>query len=174
MRDKVHDRNATERAVIMALAFLAGIASRNGTKFTVEPATLEDDLHNGFDLILRRNRRKLRIDATASRRLKGIKITRAVDFAKSRGLWVYILKADWSDAVFDICIDPCFNDAWDHYVKGKDGQEIAFSRACPEHGNRCKFAAKLYEFSSRINRTLANSSARDAKHFAMEVSEPPF
>ena len=174
MGNEIHIRNITESAVILALAFRAGLASQDGTKFTVEPSTPEDDYYNGFDLILRRNRRKLHIDATSSRRFKGGKITRAVDFAKSGGLWVYILRANWSDAAFDICIDPCFNNAWDRYVRGKDGQEVAFSRACPEHGNRCEFAAKLYEFSSRMNSTLASSSTRDAKHFAMEVNEPPF
>ncbi|HEB14058.1 MAG TPA: hypothetical protein ENI09_01470 [candidate division WWE3 bacterium] len=169
-----HDRNNTESAVILALAYRAGLASQNGIKFTVEPATLEDDSHNGFDLILRRNGRKFYIDATASRKFKGRKITRTVGFAKSGGLWVYILQADWSAASFDICANPCFDGAWPAYVEGKDGQEIAFSRACPKHGNKCEFAKNLYEFSSRINNSLANSSARDAKHFLMEVNEPPF
>ncbi len=174
MGHESHDRNNTESAVILALAYRAGLASQDGIKFTVEPATLEDDSHNGFDLILRRNGRKFHIDATASRRFKGKKITRTVGFAKSGGLWVFILQADWSDATFDVCASPCFNDAWKGHVEGKDGQEIAFSQACLKHGNSCEFAEKLYEFSSQINYNLANSSTRDAKHFTMEVNEPPF
>lgn len=174
MGHESHERNITEQAVILALAYRAGLASRNETKFTVEPATLEDDIRHGFDLILRRNFRRLHMDATASRRFKGRKITRTVDFAKNGGLWVYILQADWHAAAFDIAIDPCFQGAWNTYIAGNDGKQIALSQACPQHGNSCAFARKLFDFSSQINNNLANSSTRDAKHFAMEVYEPPF
>ena len=174
MGHEVHERNVTEQAVILALAYRAGLASQNGIKFTVEPATVEDDVKHGFDLILRRNSRRLHIDATASQRFKGRKISRTVDFATNGGLWVYILRADWHAAAFDIGINPCFLDAWSRYIEGKDGKRISFSQACPKHGNDCAFAKKLFDFSSQINSNLAHSATRDAKHFVMEVEEPPF
>jgi len=168
-----HVRNVTESSVILALAYRAGLASQNGIKFTVEPATLADDSGRGFDLIIRRNGRKLFVDTTASQRFKGRKITRSVNFAGRGGLWVYILKAEWADAAFDIAINPCFDGAWNSYVEGKDGQEITFVQACPKHGNGCDFAERLYDFGSRINLNFANSNT-DARYFTMEINKPPF
>jgi len=146
------------------------LASQNGTEFTVKPATLENDQYNGFDLTIRCNRRRLGIDVTSSHRYKGRKISRSVKHAKRTRFWVYILKADWHTAAFDIAIDPCFRDSFAQLI---DGEESALKEACPKHGNSCEFARKLYEFGSLINRTLATSKTQ-ARDFAMNVPEPPF
>ena len=164
-----HDRNLVERAVILALAFRAGLAS-NGNIFTVEPATLRDDHRGGFDLILRRNRHKLYVDVTSSRRFKGKKIDRAVEKAKNGGHWVFILRADWTSAAFDVCLDPCFDAAFEHAVV--DGRPITIKEICPKHGNECGLAKRLFRFGKEINNALAFAST-SARKFAMEVSEEP-
>ena len=170
MSEKRHERNVTEQAVILALAFRAGLASHNGPDFAVEPATLKNDQYNGFDLIIHRGRNRLFVDATSSYRYKGRKISRSVKYAKRTRFWIYVLKADWQTAVFDIGIDPCFRRSWGQL---KDGEKAALQEACPKHGNSCRFARKLYEFSTLINRTLASSTTQ-ARDFAMNVPEPPF
>lgn len=164
-------RNCVERAIILALAFRAGLASRKGNIFTVEPATLRSDHRSGFDLVLRQNRRQLYVDVTSSRQFKGKKIARTVKKAKRGGQWVFILKADWESAAFDICLDPCFDDAFEHAVV--DGRPISIKEVCPKHGNECELAKKLFRCGMEINNALAFAST-SARNFAMEVSEPPF
>ncbi|MEX0888101.1 MAG: hypothetical protein WDZ67_01875 [Patescibacteria group bacterium] len=172
-----HERNATEKAIILALAFRAGLASTEGDEFLVEPATLDLDRHSGFDLILYRIRSGFRkwllVDATSSRREMGKKIARSI--SKKRALR-YILKGDWQTAVFDIAIDSCFQKALDRL---SDGKPMAFREACPDHGNQCRLAHRLFEFSEILNRQLAShrrkdGSPGDATRFVMNVPKPPF
>ncbi|GMR19140.1 MAG: hypothetical protein BMS9Abin34_267 [Patescibacteria group bacterium] len=167
--DLGHDRNIAESVTILALAFRAGLASRDGDQITVEPADLESDRHRGFDLILRRNNRWLLVDVTSSRRYKGGKVQRAVGHAKRGGRWVYILKVDWLAAT-ETALDPCFDRVYSRLI---DGEPIALEEACPKHGNKCTIARKLFEFGGRVNQTLVNSPT-EAKNFSMEVIRPPF
>ncbi|OGC38158.1 hypothetical protein A2V54_03155 [candidate division WWE3 bacterium RBG_19FT_COMBO_53_11] len=176
-----HERNLTEKAIILALAFRAGLASREGNSFAVEPATLESDLFRGFDFFLRRNKRFLRVDGTSSRRFKGQKIARTVKFARNRRSFVFILKGDWQTAAFDVtgtgkAHEECFNSS---YSRIQDGKTIAFEEACPKHGNRCELARQLFRFSEVLNRQFANHRRKDgrpgeAAEFNMTVTKPPF
>lgn len=179
----MHERNLTEKAIILALAFRAGLASREDHRFAVEPATLESDHGSGFDFLLWRNNHCLRVDGTSSRRFRREKISRTVRFAKERGRpWVYVLKGDWDTAAFEVAgvgnpnHEKCFNAS---LARLEDGKPVAFVEACPIHGNSCGFARKLFEFGSQLNRALASSRRRNgrpsqAAEFAMEVSHPPF
>ncbi|GEM_PF-5516846 len=177
-----HERNLTEKAIILALAFRAGLASREGDSFAVEPATWESDRFRGFDFFLRRNQRFLRVDATSSSMFKGQKIARTVRFAKvKKRPWVYILRGDWDTVAFDVAgtgtnREKCFEAS---ARRIQDGKSLAFAEACPIHGNDCEFARILFEFGSKLNRTLASSRRKDgrpsqAAEFAMEVLKPPF
>lgn len=176
-----HERNVTEKVIILALAFRAGLASREGVSFAVEPATLESDLHRGFDFFIRRNNHQLRVDGTSSLRFTGEKIARAVKFAKKKHPWVYVLKGDWQTAIFDVAgfgtaREKCFEAS---YLRIQDGRPLAFVEACPIHGNDCEFAHRLFEFGSQLSRTLASARRKDgrpsqAAEFAMEVTKPPF
>ena len=177
-----HERNITEKAIILALTFRAGLASREDISFAIEPATLESDLHRGFDFFIRRNSHWLRVDGTASRRFKGRKITRTVKFAKAKKRpWVYILRGDWQTAAFDVAgigtdREKCFTAS---YSRIHDGRPSAFTEACPIHGNDCEFARRLFKFGSQLSRILASSHRKDgrpsqATEFAMEVTKPPF
>jgi len=179
-----HERNITEKAIILALAFRAGLASREGDSFSVEPATLESDLRRGFDLFVRRNNRFLRVDCTSSWKFKGQKIARTVKFSKrrgSRGSFVFILKGGWQDAAFDVtgigkAHEQCFNAS---YLRVRDVKPSAFTEACPIHGNRCELARQLFGFSEMLNRQFANHRRKDrspgeAAYFVMNVPNPPF
>jgi len=183
-----HERNLTEKAIMLALTFWAGLASREGDSFAVEPATLESDLHRGFDLFLRRNQRFLRVDATSSWMHKGQKIARTVKFSKkfskkrgSRGAFVFILKGDWQAAAFDVtgigkAHEQCFNAS---YLRIRDGRPSAFTEACPTHGNRCELARQLFRFGEVLNRQFAEHRRKDgspgeAVDFVMNVPNPPF
>jgi len=177
-----HERNITEKAIILALAFRAGLAGREGDSFSVEPATLDSDLHRGFDFFIRRNNHWLRVDGTASRRFKGQKIARTVKFAKvKKRPWVYILRGDWQTAAFDVAgigtaREKCFTAS---YLRVQDGRPLAFTEACPIHGNDCEFARRLFKFGSQLSRILASARRKDgspsqAVEFAMEVTKPPF
>ncbi len=167
------ERNLAETATIFALAYRAGLANLEGkTKFFVQPSDLETDLAEGTDLKIRRNGFFLRVDVTDSRRQKPAKILRTVEFAKSGGRWVYVLKVDWTEAS-TVVIDPCFTRAYDQLIHKRDGQFIAINQACPTHGNNCALARKLWDFAERINNTLASSKTQ-AHDFAIPVSKPPF
>jgi len=158
-----HERNLAEKAAIFALAFRAGLAK--GQNFSVEPAILDTDRHSGTDLFLHHNGSFLRIDLTDSRKFTGPKITRAVRFAHHGGRWVYVLKVDWLSAV-GVVTDKCFNPAYDLLIK--DGQRLALEQACPDHGNTCGLAGKLFQLSCELNVLLA-ASETEAHLFAIEV-----
>jgi len=172
-----HERNATEKAIILAFAFRAGLASRPDVQFLVEPATRYLDHHLGFDLVLYRIRggatQRLLVDATSSFREKGKKIARTIE--KGRG-FRFIVKGDWQTAAFDIILDPCFERAWGQL---SDGKPMALPRVCPDHGNSCRLARHLFDFGERLNRQLENHRRRDgspgqATEFSMSVSRPSF
>lgn len=171
----VHDRNLTEQAVILALAYRAGLASRDGESFAVEPASLQSDRYRGFDLIIRRNTRWLLVDITSSRRFRGSKINRSAKFGKGGRAWVYVLKADWQSAAFDVTLDSCFQGAFGQL---KDGQPIALAKACPIHGNSCGLARKLWDFSESLSRSMENCPnprvRETLKPFLMKTDRPPF
>ncbi|OGC62400.1 hypothetical protein A2890_01340 [candidate division WWE3 bacterium RIFCSPLOWO2_01_FULL_53_14] len=165
------ERNLAEQATLLALAFRAGRANREeGDRFFVQPADVGLDLGIGTDLFLFRNRRFLRVDVTDSREQKPLKIRRTVKKAREGKGWVYILKVEWNEAAF-ITTDPCFTKAYDQSIR--DGQMLAIERACPNHGNECNLARKLWSFGNSINYALVSSSTQ-ARFFAIPVSRPPF
>jgi len=166
------DRNLAEQATIFALAYRAGLANREGGRFGVVPADMALDQNRGTDLLLFRNSWCLRVDVTDSHAFTPSKIRRAVKFAKRGQRWVFILRVDWMEASA-IAIDPCFTRAYGEFVQNKDGHRLALEQACPEHGNECALARKLFQFGQAINYKLV-SSLTQAHDFAIPVSKPPF
>jgi len=169
-----HSRNPAEMATILALAYRAGIAGQqNGTSFSILPATEGYDRYGKFDLIIIKTRgnftRELRVDVTTSYRYKGFKIARAVKRAKQGKKWPYILKVDWKQAAF-IPLDPCFNQAWDQI---QDGVPATLAEVCPQHGNNCALAQKLFSYSQELNAIL-ESETTGARYFTMPLQTPRF
>lgn len=181
----MHERNSVEKAVILALAFRAGLFNRLKASdiFAVRSATVRLDRGLGFDLevINLRSGGFLLVDITGSQKFRGKKIARATNkekpsHGKKRWGWRFILKGDWQNAAFDIGINPCFRESFDRI---SDGKLIALGEACPKHGNRCDFARELFRFSEVLNRQFAEhrrkgGSLGQAAEFVMTVPEPPF
>lgn len=176
-----HARVVSEQATILALSFRAGLASDENNRFLVEPSSLFFDNHRGRDLFLWRNGNFLRIDVTASGRFAGSKIKRSVAHAKRGHGWVFILLVDYQSAMYDVAgigkpdRERCFNAA---VLRIKDVHPVAFSKACPLHGNACRFARELWKFGAAITRSMEdcpNPRVRETiKPFIMKVSDPPF
>lgn len=168
---KWNERNAAEQATIFALAFRAGLANREeGDRFFVQPADIGLDRGIGTDLFLFRGRQFLRVDVTESREQKLRKIKRTVEKVRRGRGWVYILKVEWNEAAF-IVTDQCFMRAYDQLIR--DGQMLALKQACPDHGNDCDLARKLWSFGNSINYTLRSSSTQ-ARFFTIPVLKSPF
>lgn len=176
-----HARVVSEQAAILALALRAGLASDENNQFAVEPSSLFLDHHRGRDLFLLRNNARLRVDVTASGSYTVSKIERSVKHAQRGHGWVFILKVDWQSAMYDVAgigkpdQERCFSSA---VVRIKDSSPVAFSEACPIHGNSCRFAKELWEFGAKIHRTMEdipNPRVRQSvRPFLMNVPNPPF
>jgi len=151
-----HSRNPAEKASILALAFRAGLFNeeRGRKVFSVQPSNESFDRFGKFDLLIYKDKQKLRVDITSSYRYKGFKIQRAVRRARQGRRWIFVLKVDWNQAAF-IGIDPCFNRAWDQI---QDGVPIALTEVCPVHGNSCEFAQKLLGYSRELNAIFENET----------------
>lgn len=176
-----HARVVSEQVTILALALRAGLASDESNRFAVQPSSLFLDHHRSRDLFLLRNGDRIRVDVTASGKYMGRKIERSVEHARRGHGWVFILKVDFESAMYEVAgigkpdQERCFNAAIGRIT---DSSPIAFSEACPTHGNSCQFARELWAFGVAIHRTMEdipNPRVRQSvKPFLMEIPKPPF
>ena len=193
-----HQRNVAEKVTILAMIYRAGLYNKeHGSElFYVEPSTEYFDKSRKTDYAIWQKNRRLAVDITLSggdyfirnerfddhrrrgktkQRYQGFdnlnrKIRRSISRAQKGRPWIYIQRVSGNDAKFGPGLDPCFIRAWDQI---KDGEKIALPQACPEHGNACTFAHKLFEFSERLNSALENENT-EARFFAMPLKKPPF
>src|SRR3989304_5707504 len=56
--------------------------------------------------------------------------------------------------------EKCFTAS---YLRVQDGRPLAFTEACPIHGNDCEFARRLFKFGSQLSRILASPRPKDGE-----------
>lgn len=165
-----HERKLHEQVGILALAFRAGLASRNGLSFAIRPASGWIDRHQGTDLFVVKSdpegSRALRVDLTEGHRVTlRNKIRRAVRKSQNGGRWVKIIYLP-REVVISIAVNSCFLRTYERYLADRDMQLVSFDEACPIHGNNCSFASELFRLGRSLNSQLKRG-------FQMPVSTSP-
>jgi len=159
-----------EQVALLALAFRAGLASHEGKCFAIKPASAEIDRYQGTDLFLLRGKRSLRIDLTeASPLVVDKKVRRSLEKSRGGGHWVQIVSVQ-RESVLQTAVDPCFRQAYEAFISGREMRSISLRKACPRHGNRCSLAGKLLRLSSLLNLQLGGGRARN---FQMTLDHYP-